>query len=530
MVLLGAFGTLNCLGLLALFHGAKTYWEPTGDVFYVAASIEKVMAGMPFADFAMSGLPQFYPPLYFWLVGAVGALLHLGPFVAVRVGEALALCAAPFLTYAVLRSGVADETAAIGASVGATLLLDTGTLLVKPMDWLAAILMLGWAVQVVRATDSDSWGRGALWGIVLGLSCLSYDLWTVCAVWVPFIFAVTSAASWRVRGRRVAIVAVSCAVAAAVASPWWGPEATAVLRDGFHSFQQLWFLPGFANLFGYGSPFAWGALGADAAMLGLLGGLFLLRNRPVQVILASAAAVMLYGVGIYPSLVTGGHGYLNVRWQEFVLVAAGVLLGLVAAAVFREVRLRWPWQTIPAATAAILCTGLFVVPGRRAETIQGAPQYQQAFAAPGYPTGLTGALASIPGAYRVTWLEGTSGGILQQSPIRVWLPYNVYYANPAGQPMQRLRALQREAKLATDAASFAQWLRENPFRPIQGVIASATPGGYEVQNMLVPQFPQGGKWVDVVVPAKDLAAPAFRVAWQGGGVTVFLVAQKPHAT
>ena len=518
---------------MMLFHNAVTGWSPTGDIFYVASSVEHAMAGHPFTDFETKGLPAYYPSLYFWMVALIGWVLHLGVFRAVRTGVALALLVVPFLVYGLVGK-VAGRAFAVACGGLCVLFVAYGDLFAKPHEWLAGVCAVAWAIQATRSADradEDGWWPVALWGVVLGLATLSYELWTLLVALVPLFLQFMDRSrpvSSRWRGARAVIA--SWIVGAIVCSPWWLPYGLAILKHGSQDLQPLWFITPYANLGGYATPFDWQSLAGKAAILALLGGMFLIRRRYVQAIYGCFLGAFMFQGVLFLDLALGGHGFVGVKWNMLGNIAAAFMLAALAAEGYGWLKQKWPDRANAGAVAGLCMAGLLMLPGLTSDTVVLQHQYTTAFNPPSYPAALVKALNATPDPSGLNLLMGYAGGVLQQSPVYAWMPYNAFYADPAELVLDRLSALQQEVKTAAGASAFADWMRHNKFAPINGVVATRVKGGYEVQTILVPSFPNGGNWINVIAPTKDLAAPAFRVTWQGDGVTVFLVANQSART
>ncbi len=83
--------------LVLIYQAKVTWWGLQGDEIFVTAFLEKVAFGQPFSDFFYSGLPPFYPPLYFWLIGGLAYLLKFNGIQAAQLGVALVLFLLPIL-------------------------------------------------------------------------------------------------------------------------------------------------------------------------------------------------------------------------------------------------------------------------------------------------------------------------------------------------------------------------------------------------------------------------------------------------
>src|SRR3989338_6457537 len=80
------------------------WWGLQGDEAFIGAAITKAWHSIFWSYFYYTGLPPFYPPLYFWITGALGHLFGLPPIVAMNAGVAVSLFLLPLTIYAGVQS------------------------------------------------------------------------------------------------------------------------------------------------------------------------------------------------------------------------------------------------------------------------------------------------------------------------------------------------------------------------------------------------------------------------------------------
>ena len=106
------------------------------------ALITKYANNWAWVDFAYKGLPVYYPPLPFWIVGRIAALLSIAPWKMLKVDLLATAFLVPVLGWPLWRR-VVGRTAGIGAVIGGVLLFQPWY---RPHAWLGVALFIPWWV------------------------------------------------------------------------------------------------------------------------------------------------------------------------------------------------------------------------------------------------------------------------------------------------------------------------------------------------------------------------------------------------
>lgn len=141
--LLSFFATLS---LLLLFQGTNApHYALEGDNAFITSYVTNFahLGGMP--DFSYRGLPSYYPPLYYWVLGKTSSLLGVEPWTMLQRGFIATVCVLPFLTYWLWRPLVGTIPAVI---VAFSLLLFQE--IHKPAAWLSLTVFVPWWLRFVR--------------------------------------------------------------------------------------------------------------------------------------------------------------------------------------------------------------------------------------------------------------------------------------------------------------------------------------------------------------------------------------------
>src|SRR3989344_1048835 len=242
------------LGIIALqasiFLGVHTVWNLlSGDELLVAANYQRVIGNGFGHDFVYQNLPPFYPPLFFYMVGGIGQLLHLSGVGAAKLGAAIATAFVPFIVGACARPSIRQADSVFAKPYVWLLLsllpfvtVDYPSLLTKPYEFLSAISVLLWFIWTQRlAIRPEKPYRWLLVSGVIGAILFStYYLWFVMVA-----IAVLISCPWYERSRRWVYFGRWAAVAGltAVGSAWyWIPLALSYRQFGMENWQPAFFI------------------------------------------------------------------------------------------------------------------------------------------------------------------------------------------------------------------------------------------------------------------------------------------------
>ena len=118
------------------------------DQGFRVAQVEHFIHTLALTDYAYRGLPAFYPPLYFWLLGRIGALTQAPAYQVVKLGALLVAFAVPLVT-AWFWSKITPRRAFVIAVVRATVIVPN---LYEPHEWLALVIFVPWWLSFVLHT------------------------------------------------------------------------------------------------------------------------------------------------------------------------------------------------------------------------------------------------------------------------------------------------------------------------------------------------------------------------------------------
>lgn len=120
------------------------------DQSFRTAAITKFAAHWGLPDFAYRGLPAWYPPLTFWLLGRAAGILHVAPWRMLKVGLLASAFLIPVLTFP-LWSRVTGRVAAVAVVVAGVLLFQNWF---EWYSWLALAVFVPWWLWAVLGVGS----------------------------------------------------------------------------------------------------------------------------------------------------------------------------------------------------------------------------------------------------------------------------------------------------------------------------------------------------------------------------------------
>lgn len=459
--------------------------------------VNQLGAHTAYVDAFYRGLPAFYPPLYYWLVGMGARLAGATGYHALQVGYFAVIFLLPFLTFWLWRR-LAGPWAGVGAAFALLLFLDWFKN-PKAAELLSLLLFIPWwLIWVENAPQARLGSRRArlLWwiaGALLGgLIFQTYYYWFFIggvallvnwgAVWwlrrrSPEAHTAASAAANEAADAIGVTARGAVAVlagAAAVSAVYWLPFLLSMVRTGnFTTLQNRWLAEDKIPL-----PFPF----FDSSLEGLLlaGGLILLvagaalRDRRAHGLLRLVLAVYVWAAIGYAGMLAG-FPLLTFRAYPIVdyVLALAAAAGLVAL---------WQWS-LPARLgervlriwrplgAAFLLGCTVYLAQEAVHDYLGQEMLAQARDATP-PAAQLAALDSLTGgeyAGRVALLGTDSADLLAYRPWNLFISWVAHYSHPAAGFYDRLNFVQKLAAGA-DPGLFAAALAANRYDAVDALL------------------------------------------------------------
>lgn len=311
-------------GLIVLFYivlakdSQRMWWGTVGDELLVSGYLGHVMFGDAGKDFYYAWLPNFYPPLYFWVTGFVSKFLVHSGIAAAKVGIIGTFIIWFWGTYywqklfwTKIFTGEKNNFPLISHKwffallpIFLLLISDFDALLLKPYEALAALLSVIWLIFWSVLSLEAKWTKNQylFLGISSGLLFLLFYFWWFILLPLIFVLAL-KATDKKTQLKRFVI---NSALMALVSAVFWLPLLISFIKYGIENWQAKFFV--FPDLFTFNpwSAISWRAM---LLLLGLAGLVyFYKKNIAIKSIagvlvfsyLYQLVSLLLYLVGYHP--------------------------------------------------------------------------------------------------------------------------------------------------------------------------------------------------------------------------------------
>lgn len=521
--LTGALATLVVLGML---H--DTPWGLNGiggDAAFRTESITRFADSPASADFMQRGLPAYYAPAFFWILGRTAALLGHEPWLTLKYGTILVAALIPLATYLSWRLIVPARVAALLAIVPLAV-----ELVYEPYAWFVFFAIVPWWILTVPGIgrDSSRLPHPVVLGVIGGLLFMTYYYFFFAAAIATGLFIASGVRAPTPAFRaRLRPIAVSTIAAVLVAAPFWVPLAVSLATAAdVESWANRWFSGG------AGEPDLPFLRPDPVGIMSLAGVLWLLvrAREPLARALLTflAAAAVWYLIGL-PAAIAGAPilAFRIYPLITMVLVCAGILAAaeLAAHAAARSPAARLTDVRV-AALALAAVVSLAAAHGfltriaaseltRLAHTTPlpdgSLPRHAPPEARPATvaANAIRDALDSHFAGPGHAVIVSTRADVLALNPYYGFVQWQVYYAHPASQFRARMAFLRTLAAAGTPV-ELARLCRANSFEPIDAFVLED--GGDTLAfRFRDDNFPYGAKPGVVEFPRMLFASGAFEV-------------------
>jgi galactan 5-O-arabinofuranosyltransferase len=476
------------------------------DQGFRVAQVEHFIHTLALTDYAYRGLPAFYPPLYFWLLGRIGALTQAPAYQVVKLGALLVAFAVPLVT-AWLWLKITPRRAFVIAVVLATVIVPN---FYEPHEWLALVIFVPWwlsfVLHVGRAEPLSR--RDLVIGVLIGavLVAFYYYWFLVGIVQLVALLALRRTARRRSFAvppawpRQSAIVLVG---AACVSAFYWLPLLVSIVTTpGSRELQNRFYGAGSVPV---PTPFLEFTLRGAVVCFGLLYLLVTARRSALSFPLGTlvAAAYIWFAIGYFAVLLD--TPVLTDKLSGLITFAltAGAAIGAVDVA--GAIISRWPktLQTQRRDIRLALVVGAVVLMGVFGQgAILNIPWVKEQQAA-AVPTKLLddverGTRGRYGNGVMVTDLEE----IPEYLPVHLFNTWKAHYAHPASLFDQRARFLHR-VSTEPDPKVAAAALTRNRYDRVNWLVLRRVEGGF-TYAYLADAFPNGTMLKTLTFPAATL--------------------------
>jgi galactan 5-O-arabinofuranosyltransferase len=524
-----AVGAVAALALAGSLRG--TPYAPGGlaaDQTFRTATITRYADTWRLVDFTFDGLPAFYAPAWFWVLGRAADLTGVEPWRMAKLGAVLTALVVPLVTYLLWRRLVPLAPAALVAVV--PLLVAE---FYQPYAWLVLFAVVPWWLETVHGVrrGGRAGGSPVFLGVIGAVLFLTYYYFFFIVAIALVIHLVAEQVRGALVWRRVGRAALALGIAAALSAVYWLPLAVSMLRaEHARSLANRWFAPGHPDL---PLPMTQASVVGALALLGLV---YLVwtagrsaLSRGLLVVLVAAYAWYLIGavaaVADTPLLSFRGKPLV-----PLILVTGGVLglarLGTLAATRFAAADV-WRVAWVLGVALAVFAGQQFLTTVRDSPLIEVAhatplpdgslPSHAPADAVEDVPAPPAAPLRDVIDAAHAVpprpVLLSDRADIMALYPYFGFLQWNAHYAHPASEFDQRVAWLESLAG-AADPATLAAGARANPYDVID-VFVLRVEGEHAVLRFAGDDFPHGLRTREIRFPRELFADEHFEVVEAG---------------
>lgn len=354
---LSIFGALIVLFYIVLAKDSqRMWWGTVGDELLVSGYLGQVMFGDASRDFYYAWLPNFYPPLYFWVTGFVSKFLVHSGIAAAKVGIIGTFIIWFWGTYywqklfwSKIFTGDKSNFPLISNKwffallpIFLLLISDFDALLLKPYEASAALLCVIWLIFWSVLSLDDKWTKAQylFLGISSGLLFLLFYFWWF--ILLPLIFVLALKA--RDKKTQLKRFAINSALMALVSAVFWLPLLISFIKYGIENWQAKFFI--FSDLFTF-NPWSAVSWRGVLLLLGLVGLIYFYKKN---VAIKSVALVLIFSyLYQFVSVILYLVGYHPVQaYKPFMFLGGAALatgLTMMALHIFSLVREKYPKQS-----------------------------------------------------------------------------------------------------------------------------------------------------------------------------------------
>lgn len=520
------FGGLAALTLLASLHGTPFgEFGLQGDASFRTEAITR-FADSWGGDYTYRGLPAYYAPGFFWILGRFAALTGAEPWHMMKFGEIAVAFLAPAASYLAWRLIVPVRAAALIAAV--PLVVPD---LSESYGWIVQVVIIPWWLAAIHGLARPGVRRPNIvaLGLVGGLLFCVYYYYFFVFVLVYGLMLVVSRRRGELNRGDVLRGLVVLGVAAAVSAIYWAPLAWNFLTaPAFESLNNRWLTVNSGDL---ALPMLEPSVVGALCLIGLV---FLavtageMLSRSLLIVVSSL--YLWHGIG-YLALVVGVP-LMSFRMKALVpvvLLSAAVLALLRVAkylAGMRPAAEIWRLVAIGAALLAAFAGDRFVTivvddPRVRAAHDETRPDgrlpaFHSADAKAKQPSAevLKQTIdAGYHGAGRPVVLSDRTD-LFAFYPYFGFVQWNANYSHPTSRYHERLAFLDDVSRVNT-AEEFADRTADNPYDRIDALVLRMD-GDSLVYRTYDDDFPFGTKARTVVFPIRLVQPEYFTITRRAG--------------
>ena len=510
----------------------RMWWGNNGDEVFVGAFLTRVLHGEFMSDFYYGWLTPFYPPFYFWVVGAVSSFVTQSAIASAKIGAVLSLL--------VLFVGSYTWQWLYWAHVGQTksrdnveqsawfwllapllflLALDFETFLVKPYETGSALFGALFIGYFARAIQAERWTKRTylFFGLTGGLLFLTYYFWWFMLVPAMIVLTMRSGELKRNFTRLVGLGAL----VAIVASPYLVPLGQTFLSIGLENWQAAYFVPQDFLTF---VPWAHVDLRLVLFLVGLFGLVFYRRSpfsRGVGLAFVMAYLYQLVNIILFLTHTTpaqSGKPFLFLGTALLMVAAAQAVV--IIAEKYRGGFSTFAWQSI--ITVAVLVLVPLTPMVRFIDDPVVQQQIEKDITPPSALVLSQKIVEQLPEYKNVVWLSSGDPELNLYIPLTYYIAHNPHFSHPSSHFYARLDFVKKLTGAAS-AVEFSSLIDKKASPHITGLLLY-----YDVTTKTYPLFfwqdnyPNGGKELRLDLNPSLIAEHDWQMIFHDGQWFVFV--------
>ncbi len=534
-----AFVWLTAAGFITFYLALswplqRMWWGNVGDEYFVLAYLAKAMFGNFGHDFYYDWLPNFYPPLYFWITALVAKLFTDNTVVAAKIGVAGTLGLwfigsyywLKFFWLKIYSGKLKNEIIASGwfwwlLPLSYLLLLDFDTVIFKPYEAISAlgvVILVGIVSRSFYAKKLE-----AKWYVFVGLTggvlFLIFHFWWLIVVPVLLVLACLTPL-WKANLRRLFLFGL---VVFIIGSVYLLPLFWSYLQYGSENWQATFMMP--LDFYTF-APWGQWSLKAFLYLLGIIGLIVFRKKSFVKANLFILIGCYLYQLINY-LLFLFGASPIAVSKPFYFLGSAAIAVGLSYLLIHlylvfvkkQQRQLRYSLLIILMLVLLVRFPHVYFMDDpvvlRQLEIDLVKPTASIALAEK--------IKTAVPDYQQRTWLSSGSMDINAYLPLSYYLAQNVHFSHHASVFSQRFAEVQKLTQ-ALDSAEFMEIIAKGQPKSVDGLLLySAQPDDdFYTLYFWMDNFPNGGKDQELYLPKKLISDNDWQLVGQTGQWDIFI--------
>ena len=512
------------------------WWGNVGDEMFVLGFLGKVLLGDPWRDFYYDWLPQFYPPLYFWVTGLLARPFASNAIVAGKAGIA-GVFALWFLGsylwqkyfWKKISQSSVEQTIESSAwfwwlmPVLYMTMLNFDTVMLKPYECLPAlfcVLLIGF---IARGFQDKHWTlkQYTFLGVTGGLLFLIYYFWWIMLVPAILVLAFLSQDKLLNIKRTVLLGLIIFLVAAVFIVPLF----ISYFKYGLENGQAVHFIP--EDFFTY-VPWRHLSLQSIMYLLGLGGLIFFVKKNFIKANLLVLLVAFAYQLFNYVYLLLG-HRPMQSSKAFWFLGTATAAVGLTYLLIYIYKKHISQWQ--PSYRLGALVFGFVLLVSRMpfvyfVDDPVVLMQIEKDLQAPQNTIQLAQAIkTNVPDYADRTWLSSGSMELGAYLPLSHYIAHSIHFSHHASNYSTRMEQIENLAAAETPE-EFLAIVEQGQPRQIDAMLLYHNAELDEVGDYPLwfwhDNFPNGGKDAEVRIPQSLISDKYWQEVYSMNNWSIFI--------